>query len=355
MTNKTKSLENLYDLLEISPKASEEVLRAAHKALMLKHHPDRSGGNENLTQQISEAFNVLKDRKTRERYDKNFRDAGGEVVGEYRILSTIAEGGFGRTYKAKHILTGKLVCIKHCHNLDEFDEEILIEEAQIMWDLRHHYIPAVHGMLRMPDRKLALVMSYIKGPTLAQVVERQIELGKRLDPVHVSWIGERSLNALRYIHHEGVVHGDLKPQNIIVEQDGDDNFTHDASVIDFGLSKLKPKAKSGNKGFTEIFSAPEILANPDNTILPEADFYSLGMTMIYALTGDIDCLLRKEVPNDTPPAFQNFIRKLIVRDPLSRPRWPKNPTEHDLWDEFVKVRQESFGQRHSGLKPIPGF
>lgn len=350
-----KSLEDLYALLEVSPRASDEVLHAAYKVLMVKYHPDRKGGNENFTKQISEAFNVLKDPKARARYDRNYSDVGGEMVGEYRILSTIAEGGFGRTYKAEHIETGKLVCIKHCHNLDAFDEEILVEEAKIMWDLSHHYIPAIRGMLRMPDRKLALVMSYIKGPTLAQVVERQVELGKRLDPEHVAWIGERSLNALRYIHHEGVVHGDVKPQNIIVKQGGDEKFTHDAVLIDFGLSKLKPKAKSGNKGFTEIFSAPEILSDPNNTLLPEADFYSLGMTMIYALTGDVECLLRKEVPNDTPKPFQRFIRKLIVRDPWSRPRWPKNPKDDDLWDEFIRVREESFGSRHSGLKPIPGY
>ena len=243
---------------------------------------------------------------------------------------------------------GEPVCVKHCHNLDKFDEGILIEEAKIMWDLRHFSVPAIRGILRMPDKKLALVMSYVPGPTLAQILEKVSDAGKKLDPEHVAWITERVLNALRYIHYQGVVHGDLKPHNIIVEPD-----KHLASVVDFGLAKLKPKAKSGNKGYTEFFSAPEVIAG--GTILPESDLYSLGMTMIYVLSGDAEDLIRKEVPADTPEPMKQFIRKLIVRNPLSRPRWPKDHNAKDLWDEFLEVRKEAFGRGRSGLKPIPGY
>ncbi len=347
-----KPVESLFDVLEISPAASEEVIRAAHKALMAKYHPDRTGNDERC-QQIGEAFNVLSDAKARARYEKEFRNLGGEVVGEYRIVSKIAEGGFGETYKAEHVTIGEPVCIKHCHNLDSFDESILIEEAKIMWDLRHYSVPAIRGMLRMPDRKLALVMSYVPGPTLAQIIEKVFEKSmprsEHLEWMeHVAWITERVLNALRYIHYQGVVHGDLKPHNVVVEPD-----KHLASIVDFGLARIKPKSKSGSKGYTEFFSAPEVVDGKTPT--PESDFYSLGMTMIYALSGDAEHLLRKEVPAHTPEPLRRFIRRLIVRDPASRPRWPAAPNTHDLWDEFLEVRRESFGKSRSNLKPIPGF
>ena len=345
---RAKSLENLYERLEISPNASEEVLRAAFKALMVKYHPDKRGGDGERAKEISEAFAVLSNPKARSKYERDYKDSTGAVVGEYRILSKIAEGGFGCTYKAEHTTVGEPVCIKHCHNLDRFDEEILIEEAKIMWELRHYSVPAVRGLLKMPDKKLALVMSYIPGPTLARVIEGVTEKGKRLDPEHVAWITERVLNALRYIHYQGVVHGDLKPHNVIIEPD-----KHLASVVDFGLAKIKPNAKSGSKGYTAFFSAPE--AVDGKTIIPESDMYSLGMTMIYALSGDAECLFRKEVPASTPEPMRAFIRKLIVRDPLSRPRWPRNPGEPDLWDEFLEIRKKSFNRDHSNLKPIPGF
>ena len=345
--NRMDSLDDLYEVLEVSPNASEEVIRAAAKALMVKYHPDR-GGDARYFKEVGNALEVLTDPKAKARFEHNARDMSGKVVGEYRILSKIAEGGFGKTYKAEHVVVGEPVCVKHCHNLDKFDEEILIEEAKIMWDLRHFSVPAIRGILRMPDKKLALVMSYVPGPTLAQILEKVSDAGKKLDPEHVAWITERVLNALRYIHYQGVVHGDLKPHNIIVEPD-----KHLASVVDFGLAKLKPKAKSGNKGYTEFFSAPEVIAG--GTILPESDLYSLGMTMIYVLSGDAEHLIRKEVPADTPEPMKQFIRKLIVRNPLSRPRWPKDHNAKDLWDEFLEVRKEAFGRGRSGLKPIPGY
>ena len=63
-----KPVESLFDVLEISPAASEEVIRAAHKALMAKYHPDRTGNDERC-QQIGEAFNFLSDAKARARYE----------------------------------------------------------------------------------------------------------------------------------------------------------------------------------------------------------------------------------------------------------------------------------------------
>lgn len=345
------SLDDLYALLEIRPDASEEVMRAAAKALMVKYHPNnnKTTADEERFKRVNEALEILTDPASRARFKhRAFDGKRGDVVGEYRIISTIAEGGFGQTYRAEHILTEEFACIKHCHNLDSFDEEILIEEAKAMWDLRHFSIPAVRGMLRMPDKKLALVMSYIPGPTLTQIVEKLAEEKEKFDPEHVCWITERVLNALRYIHYQGVVHGDLKPHNIIVEPD-----KHLASIVDFGLSKIKPKVASGNKGYTEIFSAPEVVDG--GTVLPESDFYSLGMTMIYALNGSAERTLRKEVPADVPDPLRRFIRRLIVRDPLSRPKWPNNAGDRDLWDEFLEVRKESFGRSRSKLKPIPGF
>jgi len=343
-----RTLDDLYNALEVSPSASEEVIKAAAKALKVKYHPDKSDGDEQRFKEVGEALEILTDSAAMARFVNNTKDMIGRVVGEYRLISVIADGGFGRTYKAEHIVAGEPVCIKHCHNLEKADEEILIEEAKIMWDLRHYSIPAVRGILRMPDRKLALVMSYIPGPTLAKVVERAFELGKKLDPEHVAWITERVLNAFRYIHYQGVIHGDLKPHNIIVEPD-----KHLASLVDFGLAKIKPSAKSGNKGYTEFFSAPEVFAG--KTIIPESDFYSLGMTMIYALSGDVGHLERKEVPDDTPEPMKQFIMRLIVRNPLSRPKWPKDTNDPDLWDEFIEMRKASFGRGRSKLKPIPGF
>lgn len=258
-----------------------------------------------------------------------------KVVGNYRILNLIAEGGFGRTYLAEQILLGTKVCIKHAINVSPEDELLLLEEAKTIWDLRHFSIPNLRDIIKLDDGSLALVMSYIPGPTLAQLLEKH----KRLDPEHVAWITERCINALKYMHYHGVVHGDIKPANIIVQGD-----SHSCVLVDFGLSVIRPSKNSTSKGYTPLYASPEQI---DGTpLLPESDFYGLGVTMIAALGGDVE---RRKVPANTPDAMCQFIKRLVSPDVLDRPNWRKE----NLQESFQTVREKSFGKKTSGMKPLP--
>ncbi len=329
-----------YRVLEVSPQASREVIDAAYRALMKRYHPDiYKGDTQRIARELNEAHEVLLDPDKRAMYDQDRGRSDPKVVGGYRLLEKIAEGGFGKTRKAQHVLTGELVCIKHCSLVSPQNESLLISEAKAIWDLRHFSIPVMRDLLRFEDGTLALVMSYIPGSTLQQVVEK---VGK-LDPEHVAWIAERTINALKYLHYHGVVHGDIKPQNIIIQPEN-----HTVVVIDYGLSLVKPTSKSGAVGYTEFFAPPEqTLGKP---LVPESDFYNLGMTMLYALCGgDIGRLARKEIPISTPTPLTDFIRRLIVRDVLSRPRWD----QEDLMETIGEVRKQSFGRSRSNMKPFP--
>ena len=95
----------------------------------------------------------------------------GKVIGNYRIIREIAEGGFGTTYYGEHLIVGEPVCIKHCHHVSADDSGVLISEAKSIWNLRHYSLPVMRDMLQMDDGSLALVMSYIQGPTLEQIVK----------------------------------------------------------------------------------------------------------------------------------------------------------------------------------------
>lgn len=268
------------------------------------------------------------------------KDQTGTIIGDYRLIEHIASGGFGSTYRGEHILTGQPVCIKDCHLISDEDDKILLQEAIAMWDLRHFSIPTIRNVMRLDDGRLILVMSFIPGLTLEKVVDK---IGS-VPPEHVSWIMERILNALKYIHYHGVIHGDIKPQNIIIQPE-----THMISIVDFGLSMIKPTAKSDSKGYTEYFSPPEQMAG--KALLPESDFYSLGLTMIYALSGNVDAVKHRSVPEDTPDKLCDFIKRLIVRDLISRPNWGKE----DLCDTIKEVRAQCFGRTTTNLKPIPGL
>ncbi|MBI4143956.1 protein kinase [Candidatus Woesearchaeota archaeon] len=329
-------MDNYYETLEISPRARTSVITAAYKALMKEYHPD-NGGDSKIAQRINEARDILLDAEKRKRYDHKREDVSGKVIGNYRVLELIAQGGFGKTYKGEQIHLGAPVCIKHAHYVSPQDEEILLKEASAIWDLRHFSIPTMRDVLKLDDGSIALVMSYVPGPTLEQVIDK---VGK-LDPEHVCWITERVLNALKYLHYNGVVHGDVKPQNIIVQPQ-----THMVVIVDYGLSAIRPSADSENHGYTPFFASPE--QERGGVIVPESDFYSLAMTMIYALGGDV---ATRRVPSGVNDELCDFIKRLLVYNVLSRPSWHKE----DLCDTIQRLRLNLFGRASSDMKPIEGL
>src|SRR5205814_52672 len=100
------------------------------------------------------------------------------------------------------------------------------------------------------------------------------------DPEHVAWITERILNILKYLHMHGVVHGDLKPNNVIIQTE-----SHTVTLVDYGLSAARPTSATQVKGYTPHFAAPEQIAG--GSLLPETDLFGLGMTLVFALGGDV--------------------------------------------------------------------
>lgn len=262
----------------------------------------------------------------------------GQKIGGYRILEQIAEGGFGKTFKAEHLVTKCVVCLKHAIECDEDKTEMLLEEARAIWDLRHWGIPAMRDVIKLPDNSYALVMSYVPGKTLAQWLEKP-KYKHGLDPEHVAWITQRILNILKYLHMNGTVHGDIKPQNIILQEK-----QHTLVLVDYGLSLVKPTREDGAKGYTPYFAAPEQIEG--KVPIPQTDLYGLGMSMIFALGGDVEWI---KVPDSTPGPLCEMIKRLLKRDPLKRPDvWIKE----DLCKIIEKVRFESFGHTESGMKPL---
>jgi len=260
-----------------------------------------------------------------------------KTIGQYRITEKIAEGGFGTTYKGEHTRLKAPVCIKHCPRISPEMDKILEQEARAVWDLRHYAIPVMRDMLRLKDGSSALVMSYIEGPTLEQIVQKK----GQIDAEHVVWIIQRVLNALQYLHFHGVVHGDIKPQNIIVQPD-----KHMAVLVDYGLAMVKPRASDANIGFTEIYSPPEQVKG--ETLLPETDLYSLGMTALFALNNNERLTRQKKLSSKVPKAFREFLTSLVVRKTLDRPNWEKA----DLIAVYEAMRLKAFGRSHSNMKQL---
>lgn len=251
------------------------------------------------------------------------------IIGNYRIKRQIAEGGFGRVYEAEHIILGEKACLKQNLNISAPDAELLKQEAKLLWNLNHYSLPSMKDFFQAPDGSYIMVMNFIEGQNLEEIVK-----GK--GPIHaedVCWITQRLLNALHYLHFNGVVHSDVKPQNVIVQPK-----VHNAILVDYGLSSLKPTRATQPKGYTEAFAAPEILQGKPP--IPESDFYGLGLVMMYALGGDP--FAKTHYPN-TPKQIQEFIDSLICYDPTQRHSWDKT----DLVSRLSDIRLEVFGRRYS--------
>lgn len=337
--------KDLYSLLEVSPSASPEVIAAAHKAILRKNNYDSNPMLVERAKDLNAARDLLCDARLRRDYDNERLNRPGKMVGPYKLLEVISEGAFAVTYKAEHTILKELVCVKYRMpeepgKVDPIVEEILVNEARAMWNLRHYSIPVLRDMVRMPDKSVALVMSYIPGKTLEQYVT---EVG-RLSFRSCAWILERCLNALKYVHYHTIIHGDVKPSNLIVQEQ-----THQAILVDFGLALRNPNRRSTSVGFTKVFSPPEQIEG-GKPLLPESDLYSLGMTILFALSASLDRVKNKQIPVDVPKPFADFLRDLTKESVLDRLSWETG----DLVDIFSDIRLKCFGTRHSEMEPITG-
>ncbi len=248
-------------------------------------------------------------------------------IGNYEVIKQIGEGGFGRTYEAKHVLLEEKACLKQNINVTKEDAELLKNEAKLLWNVYHYSLPAMRDFFKLNDDSYVIAMSFVEGKTLDKIIKKH----KALHPEEVCWITQRLLNALHYLHNKGVVHGDVKPPNVIIQPS-----EHNAVLVDYGLASLLPTRKTKAIGYTPIFVAPEI--EEGKPPIPESDLYCLGLTMLYALGGDP---IAKSYPEHVPKKIQDFFNDLIRYNPIDRPNWEKE----DLVAKLSKVREEVFGRK----------
>jgi hypothetical protein len=203
---------------------------------------------------------------------------------QYAVLSLLGRGGMGAVYKAVQKSLGREVAIKVLPPMVEdggmrFAERFLAE-ANAQARLNHPNIVAVYDAGETPGGLLYMVMEYVQGTDVAQMIR---SAGK-LPPEHAYAITAHVCEALAYAHGNGIIHRDIKPANIMVDKEGR------VKVADFGLAKMTNE----NSGFTQTnmvvgtpdFVAPEALL-PGATLDGRADLYAVGVMLYQMLTGSV--------------------------------------------------------------------
>jgi serine/threonine protein kinase len=213
----------------------------------------------------------------------------GEIVGDrYRVVRLLGQGGMGAVYRAWDTRLNRPVALKEMIPQPGLDDSMLAQlrqqfeqEAQILATLTHPNLVRVTDYFSW-DGNEYLVMDFVEGESLADLIERE---GAQTEAEVVAW-ADQLLHALAYCHQQGVLHRDIKPQNIIVTPEGK------ALLVDFGLVKLwdpgDPETRTVMRGSgTPEYAPPEQYDLGSGHTDPRSDIYGVGATLYQALTGKV--------------------------------------------------------------------
>ncbi len=200
--------------------------------------------------------------------------------GRYHMVERIAAGGMGEVFRAHDAVLAREVAIKVLHRSLAGDPAFVDRfrrEARAAASLSHPNIVAVYDWGAV-DGVYYMVMEYVRGPSVRHLLNEQ----GRMEPAQAAEILRQSLLALGHAHREGFVHRDMKPENLLVTQEGV------VKVADFGLARAYADGRVTQAGAvtgTVQYLAPEqIRGEPAD---PRSDLYSLGIVAYELLTGKL--------------------------------------------------------------------
>ena len=202
------------------------------------------------------------------------------LAGRYRLVEMIGQGGMAIVYRAIDLRTGHNVAVKilrHEYNQDAEFVGRFQREAEAASKMTHHNIVNLLDVGMEGDNRY-LVMEYVQGKTLKQIITEK----GRLSPEVAAQITIRILSALQHAHQRGIIHRDIKPQNILIAEDGH------VKVADFGIARMANTAtltKGDNvMGSVHYFSPEQASGQPAGVT---SDIYSCGVTLYEMLTGRV--------------------------------------------------------------------
>jgi serine/threonine-protein kinase len=269
----------------------------------------------------------------------------GTVVGDYRVLKQLGEGGMGMVYLGEHQLLHHKVAIKALHpslfNNDSARDRF-VREAEVLARLNHPHIIRLLNFYNLPQGCF-IVMEYAEGETL----EEKLQKTGLVPPAQVVPGFIQVLRALAYAHSLGVIHRDLKPSNIMLTSQGV------AKLLDFGTAKLADAPKLTQQGMTLgtiiYMSKEQLLGKPLDA---RSDVYSLGVTLYETTTGQLPFYDEEEKklvlkiakqdpipPSEHYPPMPKELERIILKALAKEPdqRWSSAGEMADMLERFQGV------------------
>ena len=240
-------------------------------------------------------------RNSRQRDDLSLNKV---IAGRYRLEQRIGEGGMGIVYRARHVLIDRVVAVKLIRPDLRGETHLrawMLREARAANRVDHAHIIDIHDIGETDDGELYLVMEYLVGTPLSTEIARgPMPIQRAVDVL------EQMGAALARAHDLGVVHRDLKSDNILLTtRGGRKDFV---KILDFGLAALAHDPRLAPKG--AVFGTPEYMSPEQargETAGPQSDLYALGILFFEMITGqlpfrssDRDTLLELQRTGATP-------------------------------------------------------
>ena len=223
-------------------------------------------------------------------------------IGRYEVERVLGQGGMGRVYLARDPVLGRRVAVKVLRDDLGLPPDVKAEltqrmqqEARAAAAIAHPNLVTLHDMGEDDANGLYLVFEYVEGPTLRERVAKG-----PLSPHEVAKMATELGSALAFAHDAGVVHRDVKPENVLLSKVG-------AKLADFGIARLPDSTltKAGTLLGTPAYSAPEAIARAEHS--PASDQFSLACTLYEAIggrrafVGDDALSVVAKIANEEPP------------------------------------------------------
>ena len=267
---------------------------------------------------------------------------GKKLDGRYEILQLIGVGGMANVYKARDVIDGRLVAVKILREEYASNEEFVRRfknESKAIAALNHPNIVKVYDV-SFSEKMQSIVMEYIDGITLKDYIDQQ-KIIRWKEAVHFT---VQILRALQHAHDKGIVHRDIKPQNIMLLQDGT------IKVMDFGIARFarSQMATITDKAIGSVHYISPEQARGEQTD-EKTDLYSVGVMLFEMLTGQL-------------PFTADSAVSVAIQQIQSKPKRPRelNPSIPEGLEQItIKAMQKDPAKRYQSaaemLRDIDAF
>lgn len=260
-------------------------------------------------------------------------EVGTTVDGRYRVESELGRGGMGVVYLARDTWLDRHVALKMVAPTWARDGEItarFLREAKALASIRSSYVVQVYAF-GLHEGSYFFAMEYVRGRTVKQILTEHREHGDRVPTHRTLTILNRIARGLDAVHAGGILHRDVKPSNIVIEED-----TGRPVLVDFGLAVPEDDPAAALALGTPHYMAPEQggVGVPGSSVSVRTDIYALGVTAFEMFTGELPfdtsdrARLMRWHARKVPPAlsskhrdlapFDTTIARALAKDPADR-------------------------------------